>query len=108
MRKRGAERGINDGRREGIPYYIIYKKTHPGPPWEGEREGGAEIGKRKSASKREQRKCIYSAEREQVQDDGVGLKRKTNIPPPELRSSVQRRTEKCSPQRVQKHIQCFF
>ena len=75
MRKRGAERGINDGRREGIPYYIIYKKTHPGPPWEGEREGGAEIGKRKSASKREQRKCIYSAEREQVQDDEVGLKR---------------------------------
>ena len=74
MRKRGAERGINDGRREGIPYYIIYKKTHPGPPWEGERErGGAEIGKRKSASKREQSKCIYSAEREQVQDDGVGL-----------------------------------
>ena len=32
-------------------------------------------GKRKSASKREQRKCIYSAEREQIQDDGVGLKR---------------------------------
>ena len=27
----------------------------------------------KSASKREQRKCIYSAEREHVQDDGVGL-----------------------------------
>ena len=32
-------------------------------------------GKLKSASKREQRKCIYSAEREQVQDDEVGLKR---------------------------------
>ena len=34
-------------------------------------------GKRKSASKREQRKCIYSAEREQIQDDKVGLKRET-------------------------------
>ena len=42
-----------------------------------EQQGGKdrEAGlKRKSASKREQRKCIYSAEREQVQDDGVGLK----------------------------------
>ena len=25
MRKRGAGRGINDGRREDIPYYIIYR-----------------------------------------------------------------------------------
>ena len=33
--------------------------------------------KRKTASKREQRKCICSAEREQIQDDEVGLKRKT-------------------------------
>ena len=59
MRKRGAGRGINGGRREDIPYYIIYR--------EGERK--TENGKRKSASKREQRKCIYSAEREQIQDD---------------------------------------
>ena len=36
-----------------------------------------ENGKRKSASKREQRKFIYSAEREQIQDDAVGLKLKT-------------------------------
>ena len=35
--------------------------------------GTKKNGKRKSASKREQRKCIYSTEREQVQDDGVGL-----------------------------------
>ena len=77
MRKKRGRKGINGGRKEGIPYYILYRegRTHPGPPWEGEREGGAEIGKRKSASKREQRKCIYSAEREQVQDDEVGLKR---------------------------------
>ena len=43
----------------------------------GKRKG--ENGKRKSASKREQRKFIYSAEREQIQDDAVGLKRKTPI-----------------------------
>ena len=40
-------------------------------------ERKTENGKRKSASKREQRKFIYSAEREQIQDDAVGLKRKT-------------------------------
>ena len=50
----------------------------------------------------------YIPEREQIQDRETGLKLKTNIPPPELCSSVQRRTEECSPQRVQKHIQCFF
>ena len=33
----------------------------------------SENGKRKTASKREQRKCICSAEREQIQDDAVGL-----------------------------------
>ena len=37
------------------------------------RRSTPEGAKVKSASKREQRKCIYSAEREQVQDDGVGL-----------------------------------
>jgi len=51
---------INEQRREGIPYYIIYR-------------GAIKNGKRKTASKREQRKCIYSAEREQIQDDAVGL-----------------------------------
>ena len=31
MRKRGAGRGINDGRRESIPYYIIYRGGGPTP-----------------------------------------------------------------------------
>ena len=59
----------------GRVYLIIKYIRRPTPALPGrERErGGAEIGKRKSASKREQSKCIYSAEREQVQDDGVGL-----------------------------------
>ena len=35
-------------------------------------------------------------------------KTENNIPPPELRSSVQRRTGECSPQRVQNDIQSFF
>ena len=54
--------------------------TPPLPVREGEvntekrnRRSTPEGAKVKSASKREQRKCIYSAEREQVQDDGVGL-----------------------------------
>ena len=51
MRKRGAGRGINDGRREGIPYYIIYRRAHPSPPW----EGGRERGKRKTEPTQEAR-----------------------------------------------------
>ena len=51
----------------------------PGPEGCGLRKRKSENGKRKSASKREQRKFIYSAEREQIQDDAVGLKRKTPI-----------------------------
>ena len=49
----------------------------PGPEGCGLRKRKSENGKRKSASKREQRKFIYSAEREQIQDDAVGLKRKS-------------------------------
>ena len=41
------------------------------------RRSTPEGAKVKSASKREQRKCIYSAEREQVQDREAGLKRRT-------------------------------
>ena len=44
-------------------------------------ERETENGKRESASKREQRKSIYSAEREQIQDDAVGLKQKTKVIP---------------------------
>ena len=32
MRKRGAERRINGGRREDIPYYIIYREGDPPRP----------------------------------------------------------------------------
>ena len=51
--------------------------------------------------------CDY-AEQQGGKDREAGLKRRTSIPPPERCSSVQRHTEECSPQRVQKHIQCFF
>ena len=52
----------------------------------------------------------YIPERGQIKDDKVGLKRKTENyhTPSALCASVQRRTGECSPQRVQKHIQCFF
>ena len=32
MRKKRGRKGINGGRKEGIPYYILYRegRTHPG------------------------------------------------------------------------------
>ena len=44
MRKRGAERGINDGRREGIPYYIIYRRPTPALPGRERERGGRKSG----------------------------------------------------------------
>ena len=67
--------GTDAGSESRSKIYFDYAEQQGGK----DREAGL---KRKSASKREQRKFIYSAEREQIQDDAVGLKRKTNIPPP--------------------------
>ena len=42
MRKRGVEWTIIGGRREGIPYYIIYREGDPPRPSLGGREGEGE------------------------------------------------------------------
>ena len=62
MRKRGVEWRIIGGRREGIPYYIIYR--------EGKRK--SEIGNLRVSESRSKVYFDY-AEREQIQDDAVGL-----------------------------------
>ena len=66
MRKRGAGRGINDGRREDIPYYIIYREGGGG------RENGTDAGS-------ESRSKIYFdyAEQQGGKNREAGLKRKT-------------------------------
>ena len=66
--------GTDAGSESRSEIYFDYAEQQGGK----DREAGL---KRKTACKREQRKCIYSAEREQVQDDGVGLRRKRETVP---------------------------
>ena len=80
MRKRGAGRGINGGRRESIPYYIIYI---------GSNENGNRKSENGTDAGSESRSEIYFdyAEQQGGKDREAGLKRKTTYPLRALRSS---------------------